>query len=162
MLTSTIATSFRRYPTLHTEEDNVKFCEFLSRSLNEHVLVVPELAIGVAESPPDVFPAQELDTFMMRMLRSRISRRVVIEQQIALTEQFEARQAHRAVDDHKVGVVDTRLDPNETVRKCTELLSRSEKLGHVPVVVEGGAKPFAYVSEHLECVTVCDATIRRC
>lgn len=47
--------------------------------------VIPSLALGVVEVSEHI-PAEQLETFMQRMLKSRISRRVLAEQHIALTE----------------------------------------------------------------------------
>lgn len=92
---------------------------------------------------------------MLRMLRSRISRRVITEQHLALTAQFRERQRKekaRAEDETRVGIVDTKLNAADVVRKCAELI---KALGgpesQVPIVIEGATeRTFAYISEHLE------------
>lgn len=101
---------------------------------------------------------------MLRMLRSRISRRVITEQHLALTAQFRERQRKGksraeggggggAVDDEtRVGIVDTKLNAADVVRKCAELI---KALGgpesEVPIIIEGATeRTFAYISEHLE------------
>lgn len=95
---------------------------------------------------------------MTRMLRSRISRRVITEQHIALTSQFRERQrlgkGVSRIDERKVGVVDTKLNAAEVARHCAELLkSRGGVVGTVPVVVEGDTEAvFAYIEDHLELV----------
>lgn len=103
---------------------------------------------------------------MLRMLRSRISRRVITEQHLALTEQFRDRQrkgkgrADAAFpgreDETRVGIVDTKMNAADVVLKCAELI---KALGgpesQVPIVIEGATeRTFAYISEHLECVSV--------
>lgn len=95
---------------------------------------------------------------MVRMLRSRISRRVITEQHIALTSQFRERQRSldkgksREVDDQRVGIVDTRLKAAEVVRRCEELIRRRGGAeATVPIRLEGMlADEFAYIDEHLE------------
>lgn len=103
-------------------------------------------------------PPQQLDMIMTRMLRSRISRRVITEQHIALTSQFRERQRNkgkgkgRAEDELRVGVVDTKLNAAEVVNKCVELIKgRGGAEGTVPVDLEGDLDAsFAYIPEHLE------------
>lgn len=116
---------------------------------------------------------------MHRMLRSRISRRVITgklpfffylssvsttiatnpcsslsEQHIALTSQFRERQRKGTANEveRRVGVVDTRLNAAEVARKCAELIAgRGGPEGMVPVVLEGELEAtFAFIPEHLE------------
>lgn len=146
-------------------------------TLDKHRVVIPDLAIGfvslspsrrleltfalstrsVSESSPFHLPAQDLDTIMVRMLRSRISRRVITEQHIALTSQFRERQRkgkgkRRAVDEQRVGIVDTHINAADVVRKCEELIARRGGVeATVPIKLEGALdETFAYISEHLE------------
>lgn len=102
---------------------------------------------------------------MLRMLRSRISRRVITEQHLALTEQFRERQrtgnkgkgravAQSDVETTRVGIVDTRLNAADVVRKCAELIrALGGPESQVPILIEGATeRTFAYISEHLESV----------
>ena len=104
------------------------------------------------------FSGSALDIFMTRMLRSRISRRVITEQHIALTSQFRERQRKgkgvSRIEERKVGVVDTKLNAAEMARHCAELLrTKGGAVGDVPVLVEGDLEAcFAYIPDHLECV----------
>lgn len=100
-------------------------------------------ACSVAEASPLHLPPPALDTFMTRMLRSRISRRVITEQHIALTSQFRERQraakgkGREIEGSRKVGVVDV-VQPAEVVRQCFELIkARGGPEGTVPLVLEG-------------------------
>jgi len=108
-------------------------------------------------------PAAALDRIMLRMLRSRISRRVITEQHIALTQQFRDRQRDakgkgRALSDadaaRHVGIVDTRLNARDVVLLCRGVMKElGGPAAQVPIVVEGHTdQTFAYISEHLECV----------
>jgi len=76
---------FRLLPTISNLEENEKFCELLKELLEDHLTIIPSLTIGIVESSHHL-PAELLDGFMMRMLRSRISRRVLAEQHISLSE----------------------------------------------------------------------------
>ncbi len=75
----------RRFPLVKNMEDNERFCHQLKGLLEDHLTIIPSLTIGIVESSHHL-PAQQLDGFMERMLRSRISRRVLAEQHIALSE----------------------------------------------------------------------------
>ena len=77
--------TFRRFPHIKSMDDNEKFCNLLRRLLDDHLTIIPSLTIGIVESSHHLQPHQ-LDKFMERMLRSRISRRVLAEQHIALSE----------------------------------------------------------------------------
>ncbi len=77
--------TFRRFPHIKSMDDNEKFCNLLRRLLDDHLTIIPSLTIGIVESSHHLQP-QQLDKFMERMLRSRISRRVLAEQHIALSE----------------------------------------------------------------------------
>lgn len=111
---------------------------------------------SIAESSPTVLPPAALDAFVTKMLRSRISRRVVTEQHIALTHQYRERQRKgkgvEADDERMVGVVDTRLNAAEVARHCAALLhTRGGGVGEVPVLLDGDLDScFAYIPEHLE------------
>ncbi|GAA6032049.1 hypothetical protein JCM8097_003404 [Rhodosporidiobolus ruineniae] len=149
----------RKFPLIKDLEDNDRFCQFMQGTLDKHRVVIPELAIGISETSPHQLPSAALDRIMLRMLRSRISRRVITEQHIALTSQFRERQRgggkgkeRERADDNRVGVVETKLNAADVVRKCAELLKtlgRAE--ASVPIEIEGATEQtFAYLSEHLE------------
>ncbi|GJN92228.1 hypothetical protein Rhopal_005258-T1 [Rhodotorula paludigena] len=151
----------RKFPHIADLDGNDRFCQFMTSTLHKHRVIIPELAIGVSETSPVHLPATALDRIMLRMLRSRISRRVITEQHIALTQQFRERQdkgkgKQRAADDGEeeryVGIVDTRLNAADMVRRCAELIrALGGPAGEVPIVLEGDVDhTFAYISEHLE------------
>jgi pyruvate dehydrogenase kinase 2/3/4 len=103
--------SLRRVREIKTLEDNEKFCKKISETLHEHLTVIPKLAMGVLECR-DLMKPEDMDKFMNTILRSvrfppasytnpqqssqialtnrpqRISRRVIAEQHLALTETF--------------------------------------------------------------------------
>ncbi|GAA5981307.1 hypothetical protein JCM10908_004061 [Rhodotorula pacifica] len=150
----------RKFPVITDMDDNDRFCQFMRTTLDKHRVIIPELAIGIAEASPTQLSPAALDRIMLRMLRSRISRRVITEQHLALTEQFRERQrkgkgrADTSDDgsETRVGIVDTKLNAADVVRKCAELI---KALGgpesEVPIIIEGATeRTFAYISEHLE------------
>ncbi|SCV68436.1 BQ2448_557 [Microbotryum intermedium] len=150
--------AIRRFPVIKTLEDNDKFCAFMQSTLNRHRVVIPDLAIGICETSPHHLGSREVDRIMMRMLRSRLSRRVITEQHIALTHQLRDRQrtGKHAIDlDRYVGVVDTRIRLIDVVKRCTELIKGRggpEALVEIKVEGKGVENEFAYIPEHLEWV----------
>ncbi|KAJ2639471.1 [Pyruvate dehydrogenase (acetyl-transferring)] kinase 2, mitochondrial [Coemansia sp. RSA 1286] len=79
---------FRKFAPVKTLDDNRRFCDNVKRNLLEHSQVIPQLGMGVSECADLVAP-DEIDRFMNQMLISRISRRTLAEQHIALSEQFD-------------------------------------------------------------------------
>jgi pyruvate dehydrogenase kinase 2/3/4 len=61
--------SLRRVREIRTLEDNERFCQEISRTLQEHLSVIPKLAMGVLECR-DLIKAEDMDTFMNTILRS--------------------------------------------------------------------------------------------
>ncbi|SNX83172.1 related to branched chain alpha-ketoacid dehydrogenase kinase [Melanopsichium pennsylvanicum] len=138
--------TFRRFPHIKTMDDNERFCTLLRTLLDDHLTIIPSLTIGIVESSHHLQP-QQLDKFMERMLRSRISRRVLAEQHIALSEALDdpfhffnepAVRYHQdadadrqdlnlsdnnAVGDH-VGIIYTRLSVASVVNKGIKLLTK--------------------------------------
>lgn len=60
---------FRKVPEIRTLEDNDKYCEILSRTLREHLVVISNLMMGVIECE-DLVNAHEMDQFMNSLLRA--------------------------------------------------------------------------------------------
>ncbi|KAA1130261.1 hypothetical protein PGTUg99_018970 [Puccinia graminis f. sp. tritici] len=153
--------SFRLYPEIRCRLDNQKWSQFLENLLNQHKVVIPKLAIGVAESRSHLTNSQ-VEQFMTRMLYSRISRRVLAEHHIALTRQFQGDSSSKPSSQNirYLGVIDTELEIGNVVQRCIELAQttlNSHNLGGsssqqpVTVLVRGekDAK-FAYIPDHLE------------
>lgn len=168
--------TFRKIPTIRTMEDNEKFCTILKSLLDDHLTIIPSLTIGIVESSQHLESAA-LDSFMERMLRSRISRRVLAEQHIALSEALDdpfhffnepategpGADVSPAGDGEHVGIIYTNLKVSSVVEKGIHLLRRmfeheietGQRTGDaaiIPDVVVDGALEarFAYIPEHLE------------
>ncbi|KAI0305582.1 alpha-ketoacid dehydrogenase kinase N-terminal domain-containing protein [Multifurca ochricompacta] len=153
---------FRRFPRIETLDDNERFCTFLRGLLDEHAVVIPNLSLGLSLASPHL-PPDQLDAFMRRMLVSRISRRVLAEHHIALSEFFANRNLVTNGEEGHVGIIYTGLNVEKSVRRCTALL---HQLTHDPsdsrpsvhhsirwpgVTIEGHVDAqFAYIREHLE------------
>ncbi|PWN47333.1 hypothetical protein IE53DRAFT_390537 [Violaceomyces palustris] len=158
--------TLRRFPHVRTMDDNERFCALLKRLLEDHLTIIPSLTIGIVESSHHL-PPNQLDKFMERMLRSRISRRVLAEQHIALSDALDdpfhffnepaEDEDGTEVGDH-VGIIYTRLSAasvvNKGIRLLTKMFSNVEGLPNdrIPKVsVDGDLDArFAYIPEHLE------------
>ncbi|CAK7216362.1 putative protein kinase YGL059W [Sporothrix bragantina] len=79
----------RKVKEIKTLDDNDALCNVIGQTLQAHLPVIPKLAMGILESS-ELMPARDLDKFMNTILRARISRRVIAEQHLALTETFNA------------------------------------------------------------------------
>lgn len=61
--------TLRRIEEIKTVEENDRYCGIVSKTLQEHLTVIPRLAMGVIECQ-DMMPAEQLDRFMNILLRS--------------------------------------------------------------------------------------------
>ncbi|ORX83202.1 alpha-ketoacid dehydrogenase kinase [Basidiobolus meristosporus CBS 931.73] len=142
---------FRKVPKIQNMNENRQFCELLKSLLEEHLSVIPKLAMFCSESS-QYLAQQQLDQFMNEILRSRISRRVLAEQHIAISDALE-NQDFAFQDDH-IGIVSPRCAASEIVKKCADL-ARSELQkahGTVPRVrIDGHVDTiFPYIPDHVE------------
>ncbi|KAH8702139.1 putative pyruvate dehydrogenase kinase [Talaromyces proteolyticus] len=152
---------FRTVPEIRTLEDNDHYCDILRETLKEHLTVIPNLAMGVLECQGLVKP-DEMDRFMNTMLRARISRRVIAEQHLALTETFNSpwhfpqSVARTDLNADFVGEVFLKCNAKDVVEGCgkvaQELLRRSSGSTKIPAVrVQGHlTATFPYIIGHLE------------
>ncbi|KAF2467923.1 alpha-ketoacid dehydrogenase kinase [Lindgomyces ingoldianus] len=153
---------FRRIPEIRSLEDNDKYCKVLEETLKEHATVIPRLAIGVLEVRGLMKP-EETDKFMNTMLRSRISRRVIAEQHLALTETFNSpwhfphAQPVHDPNAEAVGEIFLRCNAKEIVERCgkttQELVKRAygSHLAIPEIQVRGHLDAtFPYILSHLE------------
>jgi pyruvate dehydrogenase kinase 2/3/4 len=158
---------FRRMAEIRTLEDNEKYCKVLEETLTEHATVIPRLAIGVLEVRGLMKP-EETDKFMTTMLRSvgtsswqRISRRVIAEQHLALTETFNSPwhfpNAQLLHDQEAVGEIFLRCNAKEIVEECGKTTQELIRRAHGPNVKIPEIKvyghldaTFPYILSHLE------------
>ncbi|KAJ3815498.1 branched-chain alpha-ketoacid dehydrogenase kinase [Lentinula aff. lateritia] len=156
----TVSIQFRKYPPITNIKENEDFCEFLAGLLDEHAIVIPSLSLGMSLSSPYLAP-DDLDSFMRRMLVSRISRRVLAQHHIALSENYAGKQKSWEFAEPNVGIITTGLNVKASIEKCANLL-RHQSLeakdaggnAEIPaeVVIEGDVDMrFSYIREHLEC-----------
>ncbi|KAF2105659.1 branched-chain alpha-ketoacid dehydrogenase [Lophiotrema nucula] len=152
---------FRRVPEIKTLEDNDRYCKVLEETLKEHATVIPRLAIGVLEVK-ELMKPEETDKFMNTMLRSRISRRVIAEQHLALSDTFSSSwhfphaQTH---DPHAeaVGEIFLKCNAKEIVERCGTTTKEIVKRAYGPHVeipeihLNGDlGATFPYILSHLE------------
>jgi pyruvate dehydrogenase kinase 2/3/4 len=98
---------------------------------------------------------------MRRMLVSRISRRVLAEHHIALSDSASQNQGAKKEEGH-VGIIYTGLNVEKSVRRCTALLRQlthdsdnTRDIRWPEVTIEGHTDAqFAYIREHLELALV--------
>lgn len=60
---------FRVIPEICSLDDNDRFCDVLRETLKEHLVVIPNLAMGVLECR-NLVPPDEMDRFMNTLLRA--------------------------------------------------------------------------------------------
>jgi pyruvate dehydrogenase kinase 2/3/4 len=168
---------FCGFPEIKTLEDNERFCSFLRTLLDEQcvfvasldrysrlrsAVVIPNLSLGLSLASPHL-PPDQLDAFMRRMLVSRISRRVLAEHHISLSDSVAGRSHGSSEEERHVGIIYTGLNVEKSVRRCTALLHQlthdsddpecpnSRNVRWPEVVIEGHTSTqFAYIREHLE------------
>ncbi|KAL9583748.1 MAG: hypothetical protein Q9203_004947 [Teloschistes exilis] len=154
--------NLRRVREIKSVEDNDRYCKLISETLQEHLTVIPKLAMGIIECQSLMRP-EEMDKFMNTLLRSRISRRVIAEQHLALTETFhspwhfpDAKQQYDPNADF-VGEVFLRCNAREVVEECSQRAKSlaKEALGsdrRLPEVrLEGHLDAtFPYILSHLQ------------
>lgn len=118
--------TLRQFPTIKNQDDNVRFCQVLKSLLEDGLLVVPQLAQGLSESATYYAPDQnDLDLFLNRMLRSRISRRILAEQHLALTEACEDHfDNSMGFGDGYVGIIYVHCSAKELVERAKALVNQ--------------------------------------
>ncbi|KAF2140341.1 uncharacterized protein K452DRAFT_299694 [Aplosporella prunicola CBS 121167] len=153
---------YRRVPEIKTLEDNDHLCQIIKETVNEHLTVIPRLAIGVLEVQGSMKP-EETDKFMTTLLRSRISRRTIAEQHLALTETFHSPwhfpEASSQLDPNmdSVGEIFLKCNAKEIVEQCANatkelMLQTYGSSTQLPEVkIEGHTHAtFPYILSHLE------------
>jgi hypothetical protein len=154
---------FRKVPEIRTLDDNDRFCQVIKTTLNQHLTVIPHLAIGVLEIQGSV-KSEQCDRFMNTLLRSRISRRVIAEQHLALTDTFhspwhfpDAKKSPMAPEDDFIGEIFLRCNARELIEKCADIARAATKQAYgldvvLPEIVVKGHLDitFPYIPSHLE------------
>ena len=81
---------FRKFPAIKTMEDNLEFAEFTRKILQDfNSLNLPHLIMGALECTTfDLYPRDKMDELLSELLRSRISRRLIVEEHLSVTSNF--------------------------------------------------------------------------
>ncbi|GAB0141235.1 hypothetical protein EsHS_00001835 [Epichloe bromicola] len=150
---------FRKMKEIKTLEDNEKLCDIISLNLKGHLTVIPKLAMGILECGGLMDP-QYLDKFMNTILRSRISRRVIAEQHLSLTETFNSpyfSPGAKLSESDFIGEVFIRCSAKDVIERCAKAvtaLARSTNGPGVPIpeinVVGHLDASFPYILSHIE------------
>lgn len=150
--------TYRKAPVIRTVEENNAFCKIISASLTEHLTVIPNLVMGLLECQ-HLMPPDDMDLFVNGMLRARISRRVIAEQHLALTETYNSpwHTPSPSSENDFVGEVLLRCNAQDIIKSVGKFAQDLCKLSAEPgalvpeINVRGhlGAT-FPYVLSHLE------------
>ncbi|KAI5867168.1 alpha-ketoacid dehydrogenase kinase [Durotheca rogersii] len=151
--------TFRRIKEVKTLEDNERLCKEIFRMLRAHLTVIPKLSMGILECS-GLMPAAELDHFMNTILRSRISRRVIAEQHLALTETFNSHwfsPGAKLSESEFIGEVFIRCVAKDVIEHCAKAVQGLARSANGPntkvpeIRINGHLDAsFPYILSHLE------------
>ncbi|KAI1079309.1 alpha-ketoacid dehydrogenase kinase [Whalleya microplaca] len=151
--------TFRRVKEVKTLEDNDRLCAEISKMLRAHLTVIPKLAMGILECS-GLMPADELDRFMNTILRSRISRRVIAEQHLALTETFNSdwfSPGAKLSESEFIGEVFLKCVAKDVIERCAAAVQDLARSAYGPAArvpeirIDGHLEAtFPYILSHLE------------
>ncbi|KAM7196422.1 pyruvate dehydrogenase kinase [Rhypophila sp. PSN 637] len=151
--------TFRKVKEIKTLEDNERLCATIRSTLKAHLTVIPKLAMGILECG-ELKDPEDLDKFMNTILRSRISRRVIAEQHLALTDTFHApwfSPGAKLAESEFIGEVFLKCIAKEVVERCGMAIKEITQRAYGPSVqmpeikIEGHLDAsFPYILSHLE------------
>ncbi|PFH57379.1 hypothetical protein XA68_15140 [Ophiocordyceps unilateralis] len=140
--------TFRKLPEVKTLDENDRLCDVISQTLKSHLTVIPKLAMGILECG-GLMDARELDSFMNTILRSRISRRVIAEQHLSLTETFNSpyfSAGAKLSEADFIGEVFIKCSAKDVIQRCAEAVTALARSTNGPDV----AVPSIRVLGHLD------------
>ncbi|KAI9491428.1 branched-chain alpha-ketoacid dehydrogenase [Zychaea mexicana] len=132
----------RKVPPIRTLQENDAFCDKLIESLQSHMVAIPRLVLGISECEQHIDP-DRIDRFMHATLRSRVSRRVLAEQHLALSQQLR----------NKLSPVFSSCSARDTVAQCVALArahSAADNVQAPEVMIDGQDVWFTYIFDHIE------------
>lgn len=110
---------FRKIKPITTLEENDLFCQSLAKMLTDNVLSLPHLIMGSLEiSVLQLMTREQLDDFMSATLRARISRRLICEEHLSLTDRFKTNNVDNEND--YIGDIFYQCSAIETLKACGE------------------------------------------
>lgn len=148
--------AFRKIPKITTISENEEFCNKVSVLLDQHVFNLSHLMMGALEvSILKSLPQDELDAFMSSMLRSRISRRVIVEEHLSLSEIYKKEPYQRKPADY-IGEIFHQCNAQEHLQITANMVKDSmvdffpEKHLMPDIVIEGDVNTtIAFMLPHL-------------
>lgn len=148
--------AFRKIPQITTVAENDEFCKTISALLDQHVFNLSHLMMGALElSILKNLPQEELDVFMSSMLRSRISRRVIVEEHLSLTEIYKQHPYQTKPPDY-IGEIFVDCNAKKHFEIVADLIKESmleffpNRENMPDVVIEGDVKTsFPFMVPHL-------------
>ncbi|KAI6782882.1 Pyruvate dehydrogenase-like protein [Emericellopsis cladophorae] len=151
--------TFRKVKEIKTLDDNDRLCEIISNNLKKHLTVIPKLAMGIHECE-GLFDAKEMDRFMNTILKSRISRRVIAEQHLSLSETYNSPHfspGAKLSESDFIGEVFIKCNAKSVIESCAEATRKIARSTNAPDVkvpeikIEGHLETsFPYILSHLE------------
>lgn len=144
---------FRQVDTINSLEDNNKYCGLIQQMLNRHKPIVPYLVQGIHESQ-NMLDGKHLNKFMNETLQSRLSRRVLAEQHIALTKAFSS-----TPNKNLIGIVNNSCDAYSIIKNCVTYCDSMfmDTFDRLPpkVVIDGVLNAtFVFIPQHIETVLI--------
>ncbi|GJN86047.1 hypothetical protein PLIIFM63780_009624 [Purpureocillium lilacinum] len=139
---------FRKLKEVKTLEDNDRLCEIIAQNLKGHLTVIPKLAMGILECGGLMDP-KDLDNFMNTILRSRISRRVIAEQHLSLTETFNSpyfSPGAKLSESDFIGEIFIKCSAKEVIDRCAKAVTALARSTNGP----DAAVPEIHVVGHLD------------
>ena len=152
--------SVRKIPKIESTDDNESFCRQIRIALREHLPVISRLTTGIIECQ-DLMSPDEIDAFMNDLLKSRISRRVIAEQHLSLTETFHSLwhfPGDASSNTESIGEVFLRCNARQVVQECWDRVAKLARDESGPdinlpqVRIEGHDPTLPYILSHLQYV----------
>lgn len=143
--------TLRKIPEIQTMKQNDDFCKVLKQMLRDNLSIVPRTVMGILETQGKM-DTERTDNFLTLLMKTRISRRVIAEQHLSLTETFHSIEG--AAND-QVGEVFSNLNAKKAVEQCASAIrafakdTYGEKLPEVTIQGHLDAT-FTYIPSHLE------------
>jgi len=144
--------TLRKVPEIKTMKQNDDFCKVLKQVLRDNLSIVPRTVMAILETQGKM-DTKRTDEFLTLLMKTRISRRVIAEQHLSLTETFHSIEG--AAND-QVGEVLSNLNAKEAVDQCASAIRAFAKAAYgdtkLPeVTIQGHLDAtFTYIPSHLE------------
>lgn len=148
--------NFRKIKPITTMAENDEFCQLLSKLLQDNVASLPHLIMGAIEcSMVESMTPEQLDEFMSATLRARISRRLLCEEHLSLTDKFQNANVEKDEHDY-IGDVFYKCSAKENLKVCGEELALGFAKTLFPegflmpeLIIEGEDVKFQFMVTHL-------------